>query len=734
MIQQSEAAECGLACLAMIAGSHGLDTDMVTLRRRFSLSLKGATLKALMQIAETVGFSTRPLRSEIAALAQVQLPAVLHWDLNHFVVLTKVARGLKGRRYHIHDPARGARSLREEELSKHFTGVVLELTKSERFQRRSERSQLRIGQLWSRMSGIWSSLRSVLLLSVVLQLGALAAPFYLQLAIDTAFPSFDTDLLFILALGFGGLALIAMLTGWLRSLLLVSLGSALSYQMVVNLYRHLLRLPLPWFEKRHVGDIISRFSSTQPVSQLLSQGLVAAIVDGAMAFITLALMFIYSPLLGAVALVAWMLFTALKVGFIQTLRLRNVDAITAAARENSSFIESVRGIAAIKAFGQEGNRQRTWQQLKANAVNAQIKLGRLTAGFDAGGQFILSLERVLFVYLAVQMAMGGTFTVGMIFAFQAYKQHFLDAATRLVEQGIQYKLLDVHLNRVADIALSQPEQSARAGNAPVAITGRIELRGVRFSYGQGEPDVLKGVDITIEPGEMVALVGPSGGGKTTLLKIMMGLFQPSQGAVLVDDRALPTVSESWRSQIGSVMQDDVLYAGSLAENIAFFDPEIDMHRVVEVARLAAIHDDIAGMPMGYDSLVGDMGAALSGGQKQRVLLARALYPDPAVLFMDEGTAHLDPKLEAEVVASLDGLGITRIVIAHRPAAIETASRVLAVSRGYVRPSVTPQARDTATPDAPGPRSLDAGGSKFEHSVSLSILGRTAPTPPEQNRR
>ena len=281
----------------------------------------------------------------------------------------------------------------------------------------------------------------------------------------------------MLAIGFGGLMLVNMLTNWLRALILVSLGSSLSYQVIVNLNRHLLRLPLPWFEKRHVGDIISRFGSTQPIAQLLSQGLVAAIIDGAMAFVTLALMFVDFPLLAGVALVAWMLFAGLKIGFIRSLRMRNIDAISTAARESSSFIELVRGISAIKAFGQEGNRQRMWQQLKADAVNAQIKLGRLTADFDAAGQFILATERVLFVYLAISMAMGATFTVGMIFAFQAYKQQFLDAATRLVGQAIDYRLLDVHLNRIADIALSRREgDEQRQSESVEPINGAIELR------------------------------------------------------------------------------------------------------------------------------------------------------------------------------------------------------------------------------------------------------------------
>jgi ATP-binding cassette subfamily B protein RaxB len=665
----------------MVAGHHGLETDLPALRRRFSVSLKGATLKGLTSMAEQSGFNTRALRCEIEELRQLPLPAVLHWDLNHFVVLTRVRSG--GKRFEIHDPARGKRLLNDLDFSAHFTGVVLELTKAQAFVPHKDVSPLRISQLWSRMSGLGPSLGSVLALSVVLQLVALASPFYMQIAVDTAFPSFDTRLLAMLAIGFGGLAIINLLTNWLRSLILVSVGSALSYQLVVNLYRHLMRLPLPWFEKRHVGDVISRFGSNQPISDLLSQGLIAALIDGLMAIATLGLMFLYSPLLAAIGFGAWLMFAAVKVASFQALRLRNVSTIVAQARENSSFIESVRGIAPIKAFGQEGNRQRMWQQLKADAVNAQIRLGRVTSGFDAVGQFLLASEKILFVYLAVSMAMKGLFTVGMIFAFQAYKQQFLDASTRLVDFATRYRLLDVHLTRIADIALSPPEfSSAARSEMPETIRGEIELRNVGFRYGTGETEVLRGVNLKINPGEMVALVGPSGAGKTTLLKIMMGLLEPSYGQVLIDGKPLAAFGlQQWRRQVGSVAQDDMLYAGSLAENIAFFDPEIDLHRVVEAAKLAAVHADIDAMPMRYDSLVGDMGSALSGGQRQRVLLARAFYADPSALFIDEGTAHLDAESEQKVMTALVNLPITRVVSAHRPAAVAHATRTILVADG-----------------------------------------------------
>ena len=526
----------------------------------------------------------------------------------------------------------------------------------------------------------------MLLLSIVLQLAALAAPFYLQIAIDTVAPAADRDLLLMLAVGFGGLALVAMVAAWLRSLALVTLNASLSYQVIVNLFRHLLRLPLPWFEKRHVGDVISRFGATRPITQLLSQGMIAAFIDGAMALLTFALMVIYSPQLALLACTALAGYVALRLGFLQALRLRNTDAIATAARENSAFIESVRGIAAIKAFGQEVNRQRLWQRAKADAVNAEVRLGRLNAGFDAGGQFVVALERVVFVYLAMSLALDGKLTLGMVFAFQSYKQQFLDAAMRLVEQAINFKVLQVHLGRISDVALSRPEDDGRTGSADTPdYAGPIEFHDVRFRYGAGESEVLSGVTLTIAPGELVALVGPSGGGKTTLMKVAMGLFQPTHGQVTVGGRALSSFSaQGSRARIGSVAQDDGLYAGSLADNIAFFDPDVDMARVEEVARLTCIHDTIQAMPLRYDTLVGDMGSVLSGEQKQRVLLARALYGRPDVLFVNEGTSHLDPVTEAEVVAAIAALPITRVVSAHRPLAIAHADRVVLVDGGKAR--------------------------------------------------
>lgn len=684
-IAQNEASECGLACLAMVASYHGYKTDLLALRQRYGTSLKGATLKDLMEVAERLGFSARPLRGDINDLSHLSLPSILHWNLNHFVVLTKINKSFGGVRYHIHDPARGALILARDEFSRHFTGVTLDLLKSESFRPKIEQSQLRIAQLWSSMTGFWQTIRQVVLLSVILQLAALATPFFLQISIDTVFPSFDRDLLFMLALGFGGLAIISFLASWLRSLVLVTLNNSLSYQVSVNLFRHLTRLPLQWFEKRHVGDIVSRFGSTLPITQLLSQGMIASFIDGIMALLTLTLMFVYSPLLGAIALTSLMLYGSLRAAFLQALRFRNIDVITTAAAENTLFIESVRGVSAIKAFGQEGNRQRIWQKAKADAINAQIKLGRLTAGFDAAAQLILAAERVLFVYLAISLALDAKLSVGMLFAFQAYKQQFLDAGVRLVEQAMNFSIVKVHLNRISDIALSKPRNVGLDSQTSIPTFGSgLELRGVRFRYSPTDSEVLRGIDFAIRPGDIIGMAGPSGGGKTTLIKVMKGLLDPTGGQITLNGRSLASYDASKVSElIGYVAQNDTLYAGTIAENISFFDSYADLNDVVAAAKNAGIHDDIIAMPMQYESLVGDMGSTLSGGQKQRVCIARALYRRPALLILDEGTANIDPMMEHALMQSLKELNIAILICSHQPSALSHAKRHTALLNGML---------------------------------------------------
>nr|WP_183453044.1 peptidase domain-containing ABC transporter [Microvirga lupini] len=680
---QSEAAECGLACLAMVATYHGRDVDLTALRRLFSISLKGVTLKDVLLMGQRLGMSGRGLRLEPEQLRDIKLPCILHWDMNHFVVLKEVGV----RKVTIHDPAVGVRTLSLDEVGHHFTGIALELTPTQSFERKKEISRLGLSALWGRMRGIKRALAQALVLSTVLQFAVLAAPFYMQLAVDEAVMKGDSGLLTALALGFGLLMLIHIGADWLRSHVLLFLSGALNFQMGANLFHHLVRLPLAWFEKRHIGDLVSRFRSAEPIQRLISEGLVAALVDGVMATLTLAMILIYSPKLSGIVFAALALYALLRFALYRSLRQRQEEMIEAAAKEQTTFIETARAIQSIKIFGRESDREAVWQNRYAASISRSIRQGRFTIGFKTANDLIYGLENVLVVWLGAKAIMANDMTIGMLYAFMAYKEQFLSKATNLIETGIQYRMLDLHLDRLSDIALTEREGDLH-GDSLVArpVAGAVELRNVSFRYADTEPDVLSGADLKVEAGEFVAITGPSGGGKTTLLKIMLGLFKPRDGAVLIDGTPIAHFGiQGFRQQIGVVMQDDQLLSGSIAENICFFDARIDLDWMRECARIAGVDDEIMAMPMNYNTLIGDMGTTLSGGQRQRVLLARALYRRPRMLFMDEGTSSLDLDKEREVNRALAELKITRIVIAHRPETIRAADRIVVLREGRVSP-------------------------------------------------
>lgn len=683
LVFQTEAAECGLASLAMVAAYHGLQYDLNGLRRRFSVSRKGTTLKTLIGMADELGLAGRALRLDLDEVPHLYLPAILHWQMNHFVVLTKAAGG----KFWISDPARGERVIGRDELSRAFTGVALELRPTTAFRIVDMRERLRITQLWSRIEGLGPAIAQTVFLSVLLQAFVIASPFYLQIVVDDILPRFDLDLLAILAVGFGIFALINAAAGALRQRLLLVVGSLMGFQVAANLARHLLKLPVAFFEKRHAGDIISRFGSILPIQNALTTELVGAVIDGLMAVVTLILMFFYSPLLALIATLAVALALGARALFFAVLKARSAEAIIAQARQDSYLIETVRGITPLRLAGAESDRHALWQNTMADTANAKLSFGRASISLQFVNDLLFGVENILMVYLGARLVFDGGFSVGMVFAFLAYKQQFIDRATALADRWIEFRMLSLHLDRLADIALAEHDRGfvgQQFESDGTEFKGAIELRDIRFRYAPSEPFVLDGLDLTIEPGEHLAITGPSASGKSTLVKIVLALTTPEEGGLLIDGEPIERFGlRRYRRQVAAVMQDDQLFAGSLADNIALFDPKPDMAHVEACAKIAAIHDEILRMPMRYETLVGDMGAALSGGQKQRVLLARALYRRPKVLVLDEGTAHLDTELEARVSNAIAELDITRIVIAHRPETIRRASRAVLLAGGKI---------------------------------------------------
>ena len=688
---QSEAAECGLASLAMIAWHHGKKTGLGALRRRFPLSLKGAKLSHLIHIGQQLGLSSRPLRLDMDHLDELKLPCILHWDLNHYVVLKKVGRA----KVTILDPAIGERVLSRAEVSDHFTGVALELSPSSDFKPEASSPSITLRQLTGRVEGLWSGLASVLLLSLALQVFVVLTPFYTQWVVDQALVTADRSLLHVLGVSFGLAVVLQIVIGFVRGWTVIYLSSRLGLAWTANVIGHLFRLPLDYFEKRHLGDVTSRLSSVQSIQKTVTTSFVEAVIDGLMALVTFFVMLLYSWKLALLTLLAVSIYTAIRTVAYRPVRDRTERHLVAGAKQQSHLLESIRGIQSIKIAGQEAARRSTYQNLMVDSVNEEVRLARLTLGFNTSSQLVFGLERVAVIWIGALLAMDNVFSVGMLVAYLAYKDQFAIRAAALVDKVVEFRMLRLHGERLADVVLTPPDDPAYAPETEGPAESSVELLDVSFRYAEGEPWIIRNCSFRVEQGESVAIVGASGCGKSTLMKIMLGLLQPTEGSVCIGGLDISKAGpRNVRRIIGAVMQDDQLFAGSIAENIAGFDDALDQRQVEAAAEAASIHEDIARMPMGYHGLIGDMGSSLSGGQKQRLILARALYRSPGILLLDEATSHLDVMRERTVNDAVRKMRMTRIIVAHRPETINSADRVLVMEQGRIVQDVRPQ-RDVA---------------------------------------
>jgi ATP-binding cassette, subfamily B, bacterial CvaB/MchF/RaxB len=686
VVLQTEAAECALACLAMVAAAHGHRTDLPTLRQRFSLSLKGATMADLVRMAGELQFNPRALRVEPEQLAQLALPCVLHWDLNHFVVLTAVRGGVAV----LHDPARGVRRMKLAELSRHFSGIALELTPAVDFRPSTERQAVTLKQLLGPVRGLKRSLAQIFVLAAGLEAFVLLSPFFLQWVVDGVLVSADRDLLVTLGVGFGLLVMLQVGAAAIRSWAVLHLSATLNLQWLSNVFAHLMRLPMAWFEKRHTGDVWSRFAAVQQIQKTLTTHFIEAVLDGLLVVATLAMMLFYSVTLATIVLGAVAVYALLRWAFFRPLRDATEEALVHEARQSSHFLESLRGVQSIKLFNRQADRQARFTNRVVDTMNADIATRKLELLFSVLHRLLFGIERVAVVWVGALLVMDQQLSVGMLFAFVAFKEQFAQRVSALIDKTVELRMLRLQGERLADIVLAAPEDvglprmAGERGDTSAAQPPRIEVRGMSFRYADGEPEVLRGVNFAIEPGESVAIVGPSGCGKTTLLKLMLGIHVPAAGELRVGGVPLAQLGLArWREMVGTVMQDDVLLAGSVADNICFFDDAPDLPWITECARMAAVHDEIEAMPMGYHTLIGDMGGSLSGGQKQRLLLARALYKRPSILLLDEATSALDVDRERIVNQQVRQLDLTRVIVAHRPETIASASRVIVLGEGRV---------------------------------------------------
>ncbi|MCS3809274.1 peptidase domain-containing ABC transporter [Xanthomonas sp. 4461] len=684
MIYQAESSECALACLAMVAGYHGLDISLLDLRKRFPISQKGATLRDIVELGEKISLSTRSVRCEMSGLFRLKLPALLHWDFEHFVVLVEARRD----KFIVHDPASGVLQMSNDEVSNHFTGIALQLTPSADFRVGREGERFTLLAFLSGRRGIAGYVAQVLWLTLFLETFALLSPFLLKTVIDTGLKYRDLDFIASITIGFAGVALLHGGITLARDYVMLHFSSSFNKQFMSHLIRHMLQLPLSFYSKRSAGDLVDRYQSTNAIRQVLIGALPRVMLDGVIAVVALAIISALSAKLALIAMMTFVVYLLMRMTFFGRTRLLTEKAVRARSEENSHVIETIRGMQPIKIFAKEHERLSAWINQYSRLVEADMRSGLVSSTQSATKVMLLGLDLSASVYLGAIQVGAGQISLGLLFAIFVYKSHFSVKSMAFAEQVMELRLVGLHMDRLSEIALAPIERdSSQKGGLPASFSHdlHVEMIDVTARFSASEGDVLSDVSLDFWQGEFVAITGPSGSGKTTLFKVLLGLIELTRGQIRINGEDIHSYDlQQYRRMFGVVMQDDTLLSGSIIDNIAFFESSPDEERARACAHTALILDEIDAMPMKFNSRIGDLGSALSGGQKQRILLARALYHAPRILLLDEGTANLDENLEHKLLDNLSALGITCLSIAHRPETIRRASRVYHVEAGTVR--------------------------------------------------
>ncbi|WP_407858931.1 peptidase domain-containing ABC transporter [Enterobacter pseudoroggenkampii] len=694
LIRQTESAECGLACLAMMACWHGLQTDLPTLRERFSISTQGMTLQRLIECAAGIRLSSRAVRLEPEDLKSLSLPCILHWNMNHFVVLHKVSRN----RLTIHDPDKGKVTISLSDAGKHFTGVALELMPASDFTLRDERKKISLRQLTGRTSGLLAEMSRIIVFAMALEMLALGSPLLNQLVIDEVLVAADRNLLTVIIIALLLLSLTQMLLSLARQWASITLSVNFNMQWTARVFHHLVRLPLSWFDARSKGSINARFDAVDTIQQALTTQVLEGILDVLLVVTALCMMLLYSPEMTLIAVLAAVIYGVLRVLWYPSLRQSAEDAWDAGAKESGYFLETLNGILSLRINGVTAFREAAWLNLNVTRRNTQLRQSRLLMCYDIAHTLTGSVVSAVILWKGAGEVLNGTFTVGMLVAYLSYQMRFSSSISSLTDKFFSWRMLDVYNERLADIVLTQTEghqqRSVHEDVSTSVITSVVSetpeahpplsIEHIIFSHKGGNKPILSGISLALQPGEVVAITGKSGCGKSTLVKLILGIHIPDEGTIRTF--GIPQTHPDYfqvRRRIGTVLQDDHLFRGSIADNIIFFSEDRNQERMIQCARLALIDTDIMAMPMGYQTLIGETGGGLSGGQKQRILLARALYKQPGFLLLDEATSHLDVESEIQISQTLRLLGLPVLLVAHRPETIASADRVLYLADGYL---------------------------------------------------
>ncbi len=692
VVLQMNTVECGAACLAMILGYHGRATSLADCRAACAPGRDGITAQTLVSAARAQGLRVKAYTVQNDAnFRDIPLPAIVHWNFSHYVVLERLSSvGVE-----IIDPAEGRRHLTLGEFALGFTGVILTMEPGPEFESRTTgghplwRQFLQV--MW-RTAGTPTALGQILLASLILQILGLAIPLFTQVLVDSVLPYRIENILVILGMGMAILVLSQMVAGYLRATVMIYLQARLDTQLMLGFFERMLALPFSFFQQRSTGDLIMRLASNSQIRATLTSQTLSVVLDGSLALAYLAILLWQDVVLGALAFG----MAAVQVMLLLTTLRRTVtltqQRLGAEAEAQGYLIEALNGIATLKAAGAEERALDRWGNLFVNELNLASQLGHLEAVIETVLLGLRMAAPLLLLWVGSWRVLDGSLTLGTMLALNALALAFLTPLASLMANGQRLQLVGAFLERIADVLTTEPEQDSNTTQIAPILSGRIEIRNVSFRYDEHADYVLRNISFSIKPGQKIALVGRSGCGKSTLAKLLLGLHSPSQGeiryyetneasdeGILLSNLNFPTV----RRQIGVVLQESFLFSGSIRQNIAFQNPDLDLISIQDAARLAAFDHEIEAMPMGYQTLVAEGGTGLSGGQRQRLSIARALANKPTILILDEATSQLDTITERTVDDHLTSLAATRIVIAHRLSTICNADQIFVFEEGEI---------------------------------------------------
>lgn len=679
VIHQGSASDCAAACLAMVLAFHGCWIPLRKLRTQLASGRDGATAAEILASARSHGLQAQALRiDKVDDLARLPPGTILHWRGNHFVVLDRQQR--RGR-ISIVDPAHGRRHVDRDEAASAFSGIALVFEPGAGFERGGQR-EFGLARFLQPMAAQWPTLARVVAVSLLLQVLALALPVVTGIVVDRAVPNADRQLLWILSVATLVLLAYRWLAQLLREYLLLRLRGVLDSRLTGDFLRHLVGLPFAYFNTRSHGDLAVRLESNALLREILTTTVLSAVLDGLLVLLYVLLLLAGNLQLALLALAFAVARLAVYVVARRRTQELTSDFIRASAETRGYQMHVLRGIETLKASGREDDAVERYARIYRDELDASIAQGRFRARIDAVLLVLGAGGPLLFLLYGAQLVLSGALSLGGLLAMAAVASAFWTPLSGLVAAALSMQQAKSYLERVEDVLSTDPEQAEGAGRTPPVLSGHISVRNVGFAYSPGAASVLDDVSVDIRPGQMVGIVGRSGSGKSTLATLLCGLYAPGRGDIRLDGEDLRELDlRQVRRQMGVVLQKPYLFGTTIGRNIALNDPEADLERIVAAARLAAIHDDIVAMPMGYDTHVSDLGGSLSGGQLQRIAIARALLAQPRILVFDEATSALDALTERKVFDNLRDVNATRIVIAHRLSTIRHADMILVLEAG-----------------------------------------------------